>query len=118
MKAHIEAHYDENLSFDQLGRVPESVSFYPRISQRYRASSHAYLTQVRIRRAFLSKGRPIASVAYETGFVNQSHLTRQFKRIVGYRDNTAIFIYKTVDPEAGYICSKFDGVLKLARFWF
>lgn len=46
---------------------------------------HAYLTQVRVLRAkaLLAVGQPIAAVAAEVGFADQSHLTRSFKRIVG-----------------------------------
>lgn len=46
---------------------------------------HAYLMQVRANRAraMLVEGDPISSVAYRCGFVDQSHLTRTFKRIFG-----------------------------------
>jgi AraC-like DNA-binding protein len=46
---------------------------------------HVYLNQVRVNRAkqLLADGQPIALVAYETGFADQSHLTRHFKRLFG-----------------------------------
>jgi len=46
---------------------------------------HAYLMQVRANRAraMLVEGDHISSVAYRCGFVDQSHLTRTFKRIFG-----------------------------------
>ncbi len=46
---------------------------------------HAYLTQVRLRRARkqLAVGEPIAAVAQGVGFVDQSHLTRRFKGAFG-----------------------------------
>lgn len=46
---------------------------------------HAYLTQLRVYRAkrLLLAGLPIAAVALQVGFTDQSHLTRHFKRIVG-----------------------------------
>lgn len=46
---------------------------------------HAYLTQVRVHRAqdLLRDGLPIADVAHQVGFYDQSHLTRHFKPIVG-----------------------------------
>jgi AraC-like DNA-binding protein len=46
---------------------------------------HAYLDSVRIRHAerLIAAGRPLAEVAAETGFSSQSHLTRQFKRLIG-----------------------------------
>ena len=46
---------------------------------------HAFLKQVRITRAMslLRKRYEISRVAQETGFADQSHLTRSFKKIVG-----------------------------------
>ncbi|WP_449241861.1 AraC family ligand binding domain-containing protein [Desulfovibrio sp.] len=46
---------------------------------------HAFLVQCRVRRAqeLLRGGLDPASVAAETGFADQSHLTRQFKRLTG-----------------------------------
>jgi AraC-like DNA-binding protein len=46
---------------------------------------HMYLLQVRIERAkkLLAAGIPVAEVAYETGFTDQSHLTHRFKNITG-----------------------------------
>jgi AraC-like DNA-binding protein len=46
---------------------------------------HAYLNQVRVRRAraLLDQGVTPADVAFTTGFADQAHLTRHFKRVVG-----------------------------------
>jgi AraC-like DNA-binding protein len=46
---------------------------------------HAYQLQERIHAAkkFLAEGRPIAQVAADTGFSDQSHFTRKFKTFVG-----------------------------------
>jgi AraC-like DNA-binding protein len=46
---------------------------------------HAYLNQLRVRRArrLLDDGLPAAEVAARTGFADQAHLTRHFKRVVG-----------------------------------
>jgi len=46
---------------------------------------HAYLNQLRVRRArtLLDQGVAPAEVAFETGFADQAHLTRHFKRVVG-----------------------------------
>jgi AraC-like DNA-binding protein len=46
---------------------------------------HAYLNQLRVRRArlLLDDGLPPADVAAATGFADQAHLTRHFKRVVG-----------------------------------
>jgi len=46
---------------------------------------HAFLNQLRVRRArlLLDDGMPAAEVAVATGFADQAHLTRHFKRILG-----------------------------------
>jgi AraC-like DNA-binding protein len=46
---------------------------------------HAYLNQLRVReaRSLLDSGLAPAQVAAHTGFADQAHLTRHFKRIVG-----------------------------------
>jgi AraC-like DNA-binding protein len=46
---------------------------------------HGYQIQVRVRRAraLLLAGQPIATVAVETGFWDQAHLTRHFTRVMG-----------------------------------
>ncbi len=48
-------------------------------------SPHAYQIQQRIRLAkqFVRQGRPLAEVALETGFHDQSHMGFHFKRLVG-----------------------------------
>jgi AraC-like DNA-binding protein len=46
---------------------------------------HAYLNQLRVRRArlLLDSGLAPADVAAQTGFADQAHLTRHFKRVMG-----------------------------------
>lgn len=46
---------------------------------------HAYHVQMRINRAraLLARGESLARVAAATGFTDQSHLTRHFRRVVG-----------------------------------
>jgi AraC-like DNA-binding protein len=46
---------------------------------------HAYLNQLRVRRArlLLDEGIAAADVAAQLGFADQAHLTRHFKRVVG-----------------------------------
>jgi AraC-like DNA-binding protein len=48
---------------------------------------HRYLIQIRVREAkrLIREGRPLAEVAAETGFADQSHLTRHFKSLTGMR---------------------------------
>ncbi|WP_084965196.1 AraC family transcriptional regulator [Thermoactinospora rubra] len=51
----------------------------------YGLPPHAYLVQLRVRRArrLLERGLPPAEVAAAVGFFDQAHLTRHFHRIVG-----------------------------------
>jgi AraC-like DNA-binding protein len=44
------------------------------------------MLQVRVERArsALARGRSIAETALECGFADQSHLTRRFKRVLGF----------------------------------
>ena len=46
---------------------------------------HAYLNQLRVREArrLLDRGVPPAQAAAESGFADQAHLTRHFKRMLG-----------------------------------
>ncbi len=54
-------------------------------SQSVGLSPHRYLVQTRVRRAaqFLASGVSASQVAAMTGFVDQSHLTTQFRRYMG-----------------------------------
>lgn len=84
---YIQAHYADNVTLDQLSAIASLSPFhFLRVFQReIGLPPHAYLTQARLARAkaLLSLGLPIPQVAVETGFVDQSHLTRHFKRLVG-----------------------------------
>jgi AraC-like DNA-binding protein len=86
-REYIHAHYACNISLDELARL---TSFSPyHFSRMFRKAvglpPHAYLNQVRVTRAreMLAHAVPIVEVADATGFVDQSHLTRAFKALVG-----------------------------------
>ena len=77
----------ENVSLDELAAL-SSLSpwhFLRTFREETGLPPHAYLTQLRIRRAegLLRAGFSPARVAAEVGFADQSHLTRWFRRIVG-----------------------------------
>ena len=86
-REYIQAHFVENVTLDQLARVANLSPFHLlRVFQRDMGlPPHAYLTQVRIARAkaLLARGSSPAQAALDTGFTDQSHLTRHFKRLVG-----------------------------------
>jgi AraC-like DNA-binding protein len=83
----IEAHYTDNVTLHQLSEVSGLSSFH--LSRTFRdimgVPPHLYLIQVRIERAktLLTDGWPLAHVAAETGFTDQSHFTKRFKAVVG-----------------------------------
>jgi AraC-like DNA-binding protein len=80
-------HYDRNVSLRELASVANLSPFYfHRVFCREAGMPpHAYLVQIRLLRAkdLLRRGRPIAHVALATGFADQSHFTRHFKRLMG-----------------------------------
>jgi AraC-like DNA-binding protein len=79
--------FAEDLSADDLaGAVGLSrFQLYRRFRERYGVPPSAYLRQVRLREARrrLLAGAAIAEVAVGTGFADQSHLTRWFRRTYG-----------------------------------
>jgi len=85
---YIEAYHAENLSVRDLASVAHLSPFhFIRVFQAQTGMPpHAYLMQTRVRRAraLLTQGWRIVDAAYETGFVDQSHLTKHFKRTLGY----------------------------------
>ncbi|MEO0456867.1 MAG: AraC family transcriptional regulator [Cyanobacteria bacterium P01_A01_bin.114] len=87
IRDYLESCYSENIALQQLADLVELKPL--RLLRAFRKTMglppHAYLLQVRINRAkaLLAQGQPIIDVAGETGFADQSHLTRHFKRFVG-----------------------------------
>jgi AraC-like DNA-binding protein len=96
VRNYLEQHYAQHIALDDLAVVARLSPFH--LLRVFRSKvglpPHAYLTYVRVRQAqrLLLADLPIADVAAQTGFADQSHLTRHFKRIVGvppghYRQN-------------------------------
>lgn len=86
-REYIAAHFTESISLARLSRVTEFSPFHlQRIFFRQTGlPPHAYQTQLRINRAkeLLREHQSLCDVAIKTGFADQSHLTRQFRRLVG-----------------------------------
>ncbi len=87
VREYLESHYTQRVRLADLVRLTGLDRAY--LIRSFRRSAgippHEYLTQVRIRHAThkLARGEGIAAVAIETGFADQSHLSRHFKRITG-----------------------------------
>ncbi|MGB3789288.1 MAG: AraC family transcriptional regulator [Phormidesmis sp.] len=87
IRDYLSAYYASNISLNELAI---QVKLKPlRLLRVFKKEiglpPHAYLTQVRVYKAkrLLALGGSIAETAVETGFVDQSHLHRHFKKIVG-----------------------------------
>ncbi|WP_416674922.1 AraC family transcriptional regulator [Egbenema bharatensis] len=84
---YIERHYAEAISLNQLAQITHLKPLrLLRVFQReVGLPPHAFLVQVRLTHAkrLLRLGEPIAQVAIDTGFTDQSHLNRHFKRLTG-----------------------------------
>lgn len=85
--AYLHAHYDEDIPLQKLACEAAASPFHLLRIFRRRTGlpPHAYQTQLRIEAAkkLIVQGRPLAGVAAETGFADQSHFTRRFKQLVG-----------------------------------
>lgn len=86
LKEYLTENYDSNISLAELSSVANLSPFH--LNRVFRKETgvppHAFQTQVRISRAkeLLRGGQSIAEVAAATGFADQSHLTRHFKRLM------------------------------------
>lgn len=84
---YIHRHYATDITVSQLASLGcMSVSTLERRFQaHFNCSPKAYITAIRIKEACrrLEAGQSIKRVAQDLGFVDQSHLTRAFKRLMG-----------------------------------
>jgi AraC-like DNA-binding protein/quercetin dioxygenase-like cupin family protein len=87
IRGYLEQRHAEPIRLKQLSAL-SGLTLYHMVRV-FRAATglppHAYLSQVRLGRAaaLLREGYPICGVAFQTGFSDQSHLTRCFKRTLG-----------------------------------
>ena len=85
---YIHEHLEQDLSLQQLANLVQLSPHYfaEQFKQSIGVAPHQYVIQQRVERAkqFLKQREiTITEVACRTGFANQSHLTRHFKRLVG-----------------------------------
>ncbi len=87
VRDYLHAHMADNPSLKTLAAIAHLSPYYllRQFQQQVGASPHEYVRGLRLTRAkaLLLNGWTIAEVAHHTGFADQSHLTRQFKRAVG-----------------------------------
>lgn len=88
IRDYLEMHYTENVTSADLCQVVNLSRFHLNrvFSQTVGIPPYAYLRQVRINQAkkLLARGESIAWAAVLTGFADQSHFTRWFKRQCGF----------------------------------
>ena len=88
VRRYLERHYAEDISLRDLAHLTRLSRYY--LVRVFKASvgvpPHTYLRQVRVRhaKAMLAQGHSVAQVAMASGFTDQSHLTRWFKRLWGF----------------------------------
>lgn len=86
-REYIEAHFADDLALSDVARaVFLSPYYFARAFERQTGlPPHAYLENVRMRKArrFLDDGAPIAEAAVASGYADQSHFTRRFKKLLG-----------------------------------
>lgn len=96
---YLQAHSADNVSLETLARLANlsPYHFHRVFAAQMGMPPHAYQTQLRVTRAkaLLRAGWAIPQVAAHTGFADQSHLNRHFKRLIGippgqYRQNSKI----------------------------
>ncbi len=84
---HLHLRYAERVTLGELAAVARLSPFY--FARLFRAQTGTtpggYLRHLRIEHAklLLRDGVPISRVAFSTGFYDQSHFTRTFKRLTG-----------------------------------
>ena len=83
---------DPNLSVEEIARAVGFSTYYFARSFRkaFAVTPHKYIQSLRVERAKLrviSSNDPLAQIAVECGFSDQSHMNRVFKRVMGITPN-------------------------------
>ena len=87
VRLYLEEHFAESVTLNTLAQHAALSPYY--LLRAFRAEvglpPYAYMESVRIRHTqqLIKSGMPLAEVAAEVGFSSQSHMTRQFKKIIG-----------------------------------
>lgn len=84
---HIDEHFAQPLTLAELAEVA-GLSIWRMATvfrERVGMSPHRYICRLRVQRAqaLMQSGTPAATAAMESGFYDQSHLSRHFKNVYG-----------------------------------
>jgi AraC family transcriptional regulator len=85
---YLEAHVDADVSLRTLADLahPSQSHFIRAFKASIGVTPYRWLLDARVRRAqqlLVDKGWPLTQIAVESGFSDQSHLTRMFRRVTG-----------------------------------
>lgn len=87
VREYLEDHFAGPVLLEDLSGLAGLSPFHllREFKQQFGLPPHVFLQQIRVQRAreLLARGIPIAAVAIDTGFFDQSHFTRVFKRFTG-----------------------------------
>jgi AraC-like DNA-binding protein len=104
-REYIAAHHDRNISLGDLARLVNLSPFHLNrvFTKEIGMPPHAFHTQVRVAAAkkLIQNGQPLASVAATTGFADQSHFIRHFKRLMKITPGEYQRTAKTFNTESG-----------------
>ena len=85
---YLTANCAENISLEKLAGIANLSPFHLNraFSRQYGMPPHEFQVQLRLSQAkrLMREGMGISHAAYETGFADQSHLTRHLKRVMGF----------------------------------
>lgn len=91
VKDYIEANYATNIALEELAQIANLSAYHLNrlFSKETGLPPHAFQNRVRLAKArnLLAQGKTLAQISYETGFADQSHFTRHFKRLFGSTPN-------------------------------
>ena len=86
-KDYLHNHYNAKISLHTLSKITNLSPYHllRAFEKNVGLPPHLYQQQLRIEKAcqFLTAGYPLVQIAISTGFADQSHFTRQFKKIMG-----------------------------------
>lgn len=87
LKAYLQDHYAQPLTLPDLAHTVDltPLRLLRLCTKAWGLSPHRYLVQIRVQQAkhLIAQGLSLADVATATGFADQSHLNRHFKRLMG-----------------------------------